>query len=225
MPVKEYLEPEETEKLESVATCLRDKLLVRLLRRLGCRVSEVLNIEVDQIDFTQRSVLIEHLKAHIKLECPKCSARLSKTSVFCPKCGSKVEKAIAQAKEFRRLRKLPIDQDTLNLIREYIERGGPVTKNGRQLLFDIGRQWAWEIFQDLAQKAGLPKLINPETGKVHHVSPHKLRDAFAIHAVKVNDTGDGIRLLQEHLGHQSIATTMKYRKVAGEELRDWFDKL
>jgi integrase/recombinase XerD len=36
--------------------------------------------------------------------------------------------------------------------------------------------------------------------------------------VKRDDSGDGLRMLQEHLGHQSIATTMQYRKVAGEDL-------
>ncbi len=35
----------------------------------------------------------------------------------------------------------------------------------------------------------------------------------------------GLRMLQEHLGHQSIATTMRYRKVAGQELKDWYEKL
>jgi integrase/recombinase XerD len=71
----------------------------------------------------------------------------------------------------------------------------------------------------------LPKLVNPETGKVHNVRPHRLRDAFATHAVKLDDSGDGLRLLQEHLGHVSFNTTAKYRKVAGEELKDWYSKL
>ena len=63
------------------------------------------------------------------------------------------------------------------------------------------------------------------TGKMHNVSPHGLRDAFAVHAVKLDDSGDGLRMLQEHLGHQSISTTMGYRKVAGGELRTWYKKL
>jgi len=33
------------------------------------------------------------------------------------------------------------------------------------------------------------------------------------------------RLLQEHLGHQSIVTTMRYRKVSGEEQKEWYEKL
>ncbi len=79
--------------------------------------------------------------------------------------------------------------------------------------------------KECAERARLPKLLNNETGKVHNVSPHKLRDAFAVNAMKRNDSGDGLRLLQEHLGHQSFNTTAKYRKVAGEEHREWYDKL
>ena len=60
---------------------------------------------------------------------------------------------------------------------------------------------------------------------MHNVSPHRLRDAFATHAVKLDDSGDGLRLLQEHLGHSSFNTTAKYRKVGGEELKDWYGKL
>jgi integrase/recombinase XerD len=57
------------------------------------------------------------------------------------------------------------------------------------------------------------------------ISPHRLRDAFAIHAVKTDDSGDGLRLLQEHLGHASFNTTARYRKVAGDEHREWYEKL
>jgi integrase/recombinase XerD len=46
-----------------------------------------------------------------------------------------------------------------------------------------------------------------------------------VNAVKTNDSGDGLRMLQEHLGHQSFNTTAKYRKVSGQEHRDWYDSL
>ncbi len=132
---------------------------------------------------------------------------------------------LAKEQEHRCQRVLPIDNQTLGMLREYIERGGPVDKGGKKLIFGINRHRAWQIVKECAEKAGLPKLINPETGRLHNVGPHKLRDAFSIHAVKRDDSGDGLRLLQEHLGHQSIATTMKYRKVAGEELKTWYGKL
>jgi integrase/recombinase XerD len=79
--------------------------------------------------------------------------------------------------------------------------------------------------KECAIKAGLGDLAYSESGKAHHVSPHRLRDAFAILAVKKDDSGDGLRLLQEHLGHQSITTTMRYRKLSGEEQKEWYGKL
>ena len=222
---KAYLEPSEVERLEKAAAYLRDRLLIRLLFHLGCRISEALGINIDDIDFNLGTVTIQHLKSRIKLACPQCGARLGKSHSFCPRCGAKVKEAVAQEQQHRRMRTLPLNSDTLEMLKGYIKRGGPVKQGGKRLLFGINRHRAWQIIKECAEKAGLPKLINPETGKTHNVSPHRLRDAFAIHAVKLNDSGDGLRLLQEQLGHVSFNTTAKYRKVAGEELKDWYDKL
>lgn len=222
---KAYLEPGEVKQLEEAGEYLRDKLLIRMIFRLGCRVSEALGISVNDIDFDQGLVTIEHLKIRLNLSCPDCDTRLSKTAKFCPGCGRKVEKAIAEEKEHRRVRTLPVDPETLGMIREYIDRGGPVSHNGKQLLFGINRRHAWKIIRDCAERAGLGDLLNPETGRKHGVSPHRLRDAFAVMAVQEDDSTDSIRMLQEMLGHASIATTMKYRKIAGGELRKWYEKL
>jgi len=132
---------------------------------------------------------------------------------------------IHKEQEHRRQRVIPIDKETLDILKEYIERGGPMMRDGRRLIFGISRHRACQIIKECAERVGLPKLVNPETGKVHNISPHKLRDSFAVHAIKLNDSGDGLRLLQEHLGHASFNTTAKYRKVAGEELKDWYEKL
>lgn len=222
---KSYLELEEVRKLEEAAECLRDRLLIRLLARLGCRISEALGIAVDDVDFAGSTIAIQHLKTRVRLSCPHCGSRLSRADRFCARCGFEVDRVISREKERRRFRTLPVDSDTLSLLKEYIERKGPVLRNGRLVLFGINRHRAWQIVRDCALRAGLPSLRNPESGRVHSVSPHRLRDAFAIHAVKVNDSGDGLRLLQEHLGHQSITTTMRYRKLSGEEQREWFDRL
>ena len=222
---KVYLGPEEIEQLEGAGGYLRDRLLIRLLFHLGCRISEALGIAVSDIDFGQGTVTIEHLKVRTNLSCPDCGTRLGRQASFCPGCGKRVEKAVANEREHRRLRTLPIDGDTLEMLRNYIDRGGPVAPSGRQLLFGINRHRAWQIVRECAIRAGLPRLVNPETGKVHYVSPHRLRDSFAVNAVKRDDSGDGLRMLQEHLGHQSITTTMRYRKVADEEHKAWYDKL
>ena len=231
-----YLQPEEVELLEDKAVswdprqrkwkpCLMYRLLIRLLFRLGCRVSEALGIGVDDIDFKQKRVTIQHLKTRVKLSCPECGARLSKMAKFCPGCGARVEKAVQEAAEHRRQRTLPIDDETLEMLKEYIDGGGPVSANGKQLLFGFDRRHAWHIVRECAERAGLGTLLNPETGELRGVSPHRLRDAFAVNAVKKDDSADGLRLLQEMLGHKSIETTMRYRKVAGEELERWYEKL
>jgi integrase/recombinase XerD len=222
---KTYLEIDDVRRMERTAIYLRDKLLVRLLFHLGCRISEALAISVGDIDFDQSTVTIEHLKTRLKLSCPRCGDRLSRTAKFCPGCGGRVEKAVAEEKEQRRKRTLPIDEDTLEMLREYINRGGPVRTNSKQLLFGLSRGRAWLIIRECAVRARLGQLVNPETGEVRGISPHRLRDSFAVHAVKVDDSGDGLRMLQEHLGHQSISTTMRYRKISGEEQREWYETL
>jgi integrase/recombinase XerD len=219
------LEPDEIAHLEKCATNVRDRLLIRLLFHLGCRISEALGILVEDIDLARGLVTIQHLKVRLKLSCPSCNAQLGRSHSYCPKCGVKVQDAVAQEKEHHRVRTLPIDPVTLAMLKDYISRGGPVSKNGKQLIFGINRHQAWKIMHDCANRAGLSKLVNPETGRTHGISPHKLRDAFAVYAIKRDDSGDGLRMLQEQLGHTSFNTTARYRKVAGKELREWYQKL
>jgi integrase/recombinase XerD len=223
--MKAYLDPCEVTLMGKAATNLRDRLLIRLLFHLGCRVSEALALTTEAIDFNRGTITIQHLKASLKLSCARCGQRLGRSHMFCPGCGIKVEKAQAEQQERRRQRVLPVDDETLKLLEEYVEGGGPVAKGGKRLIFGINRHRAWQVVKECAEKAGLPRLANPETGKMHNVSPHKLRDAFAVMAIKQDDSGDGLRMLQEHLGHQSFNTTAKYRKVSGKEHRDWYGKL
>jgi len=225
MAQKVYLEPEDVRLMERAAANLRDALLIRLLFRLGCRISEVLALKREDIDFAQGTVTIRHLKLRSKVCCPECRTRLAKSARFCPGCGEKVTVKVAGLRPRHRQRVLPIDNDTLAMLKEYFQRGGPVVKGRKTLIFGINRHRAWQIVRDCAEKGGLPKLVNPETGRLHNVSPHRLRDAFAVHAVKVDDSGDGLRLLQEHLGHQSFNTTAKYRKISGKEHKDWYQRL
>jgi integrase/recombinase XerD len=145
--------------------------------------------------------------------------------MFCPKCGGKVGKVQADQQERRRQRVLPVDIDTLKLLEGYIQRGGPIVRDGKTLFFGINRHRGWQIVRDCGERAGLAKLVNRESGKIHNVSPHRLRDAFAVHAIKLNDTGDGLRLLQEHLGHQNFNTTARYRKISSTEHQEWYQKL
>jgi len=223
--VKTYLEPQEIKSLEEAATCLRDRLLIRFLFHLGCRVSEALSVRAEDVDIKQSTVTIVHLKRQVRLSCQNCGVRLGQSHKFCPACGKEVISTLSEERERRRMRTLPIDHETLEMLADYMRRGGSVLRKGNNLIFGINRHRAWQIIKECAGRAELPKLINPETGRIHNVSPHKLRDAFAVHAVKVDDSGDGLRLLQEHLGHASFNTTARYRKVGGSEHQHWYQRL
>jgi integrase/recombinase XerD len=223
--MKAYLEIGEIKQLENVTTCLRDKLLIRVLSRLGCRVSEALALQVSDIDFARHTVTILHLKKRIRLSCPKCKASLGRRHRFCPGCGDEVGRAVKRQQEQRRIRVLPVDKQTLDMLENYIGRTRSAFADNSVSIFSLNRHRAWQIVRDCARRASLPDLVNPETGRMRGVSPHRLRDAFSVHAMKLDDSGDALRLLQEHLGHNSFNTTAKYRKVAGEENRKWYEAL
>ena len=65
--MKVYLEPKEIEQMEQADEYLRDKILIRLLFRLGCRVSEAPALKASDIDFVRGIVTILHLKKRIRL--------------------------------------------------------------------------------------------------------------------------------------------------------------
>ena len=104
--VEAYLKPEDIRRSEEATSYLRDRLLIRLLFHLGCRISEALALKIEGIDLSQGLVTIARLKARIKLACPRCSARLSRNHSFCSGCGTRVEKIIAKQQEHQKMRTL-----------------------------------------------------------------------------------------------------------------------
>lgn len=124
--MKTYLDFRDVELMEKGADSERDRLLVRLLFRLGCRVSEVLKLKVSDIDYEQATITILHLKTRSRLTCPDCKASLARRHRFCPECGKEIGRIISSAREQRRIRILPVDENTLNLLKEYVARNKPV---------------------------------------------------------------------------------------------------
>jgi integrase/recombinase XerD len=78
-----------------------------------------------------------------------------------------------------------------------------VTRHGRPL----SRVGLWAIVKAHARAAGLPA----------RVSPHTLRHSFATHMLA---GGADLRVVQELLGHASIATTQVYTRVELSRLRE-----
>jgi integrase/recombinase XerD len=71
----------------------------------------------------------------------------------------------------------------------------------------LTRQGAWLILRAAAARAGLPEGI----------SPHVLRHSFATHLL---EGGADVRVVQELLGHASVATTQIYTLVTVDRLRE-----
>jgi len=234
--MKTYLEVSEIDLLEANAVtfdrraqawvpCLRDRLLIRLIFRTGCRVGEIVPLGVEDLDLDLAMVKVVKEKDRLQLFCPDCGQRLARSHKYCQGCAHELTTVEKRLQDSRRQRIIPLDPETVAMVKEFIDRGGPVMKDGRLLLFGITRVQAWRIISLAAKRAGLGPLVNPETGREHGVSPHRLRDALATHAVSVDGSTDGIRMLQEQLGHKNIGQTMRYKKVAGEEQKDWYGKL
>lgn len=82
-----------------------------------------------------------------------------------------------------------------------------VTKQGKR----IERIYVWKRIKEYAKKAGIQKKI----------SPHTFRHSFATHLL---DGGADLRVIQEMLGHATIATTDRYTHVSQKHLKEAFIK-
>ena len=75
----------------------------------------------------------------------------------------------------------------------------------------LSRQGAWGIVRHYGARVGL----------AGRLTPHVLRHSCATHML---DHGADIRVVQELLGHASIATTQVYTKVSAERLKRVYDQ-
>jgi integrase/recombinase XerD len=215
--LKTVLTPEDIDRLIEAAPTLRDKVIIRLLSRLGCRVSELVNIRIGDVDFRNGLIAIRPIKQVVRKICPRCSARVGKKNNFCPYCGHSLSEV--RVEENIRRRVLPVDKETLDMLREYLRLRR--TKSDR--VIPVSRQTVYFTIRKAAEDAGIPGLIHPETGREHYVSPHRLRDAFATQAISADPSVEGRVKLQHHLGHRSFETTAKYLKFARD--REWYDRI
>jgi len=156
---------------------MRDRALLELLYATGARVSEIVQLDVD--DAAHGDVLRVRGK------------------------GSKE-------------RIVPVGSYARAAVDAYVTRARPeLSHRGRATprLFlgargaPLSRQSAWLIIQSAAERAHLTS----------HVSPHTLRHSFATHLLQ---GGADVRVVQELLGHASVATTQIYTYVSVDALRD-----
>lgn len=114
-----------------------------------------------------------------------------------------------------RQRIVPLSPVSVTLLREYIsgQRADITPRPGNDDFCFLSRQGGalnrvmiFYIVRDLAARAGISK----------EVSPHTLRHSFATHLL---EGGASLRVIQEMLGHESIATTQIYVHVDTSRMR------
>jgi integrase/recombinase XerD len=113
---------------------------------------------------------------------------------------------------------VPLGSYARRAVDAYLVRARPMfSKRGRATpaLFlgvrgqRVSRQNAWLIIRQAAERAGIAA----------DVSPHTLRHSFATHLL---EGGADVRVVQELLGHSSVATTQIYTLVTADTLRDMY---
>lgn len=153
---------------------LRNLLILELLYSCGIRVSELVNIKISDIDFSNNRILIlgKGNKERFVLYGKVCSKLLDE---YLTNSRSKLNKN----SEYLLLNKF----------------GNKITDRAIRMIID-----------DIVKKSSL-KL---------NISPHTLRHTFATHLL---NEGADLKIVQELLGHENIATTGIYTHVSNEHLR------
>ena len=117
-----------------------------------------------------------------------------------------------------RQRVVPVGSYAVRAVAAYLVRGRPALAAGSRrasvspAVFlnarggRLTRQGAWGVLHAAAERARLAE-----------VSPHTLRHSFATHLL---DGGADIRVVQELLGHASVATTQVYTLITVDRLRE-----
>jgi integrase/recombinase XerD len=156
---------------------VRDRAVLETLYGAGVRVSELVGMDVDDVDLERGSVRV-----------------LGK--------GGKE-------------RDVPLGRYAREAIAAYLTTTRPAlaTARSRGALFlnrrggRLSRQACWAIIRRYAGVAGIDKRI----------TPHTLRHSFATHLL---EGGADVRVVQELLGHASVATTQVYTLVTEDHLRE-----
>ena len=121
-------------------------------------------------------------------------------------------------------RQIPLRSDVAKELGRYIESEG--MKLGDRV-FSLTRQRVNDIIREVAERAGFggKVLVHLDSNRKHYISPHKFRDAIAVHWLKTKGDAEGQKALQNMLGHADFNTTAKYFKLSLDDVKNVYDKL
>ena len=109
----------------------------------------------------------------------------------------------------RKQRTVLIDPDTITLLRSFCQGKDP-----KGLLIGLKPRQIQNVVKHYAKAAGVRW--------AEHVSPHRLRDTFAVHWVRHQGDLESLRRL---LGHNSLATTQRYLVFEFDEVKAQYDRI
>ncbi len=118
-----------------------------------------------------------------------------------------------QSRRYQRI--VPVDKNTLDLIEEYMQVYG--VKEGK--LFSITDRRVQQIVYEAGVRAGFPRVGSK---KFH---PHHFRHSHCVAWVRENQTMEGLRTLQQRVGHASMNTTAHYLQFAATQQAETVKKL
>lgn len=181
---------------ESVPYPLRDRAMLEFLYATGVRISELIAVQLDELDWVERTVRLVPARRKVRR---RGSGRAEAETV-----GPKGDK----------VRIVPIGRRALETLRVYVEDERPAVKGNdtQGMLFlnhrgrPLSRMGAWKIVRRYVRKASIAR----------KVTPHTFRHTFATHLL---DRGADLRAVQEMLGHSDITTTQIYTHVDPPYLR------
>ncbi|HTW89811.1 MAG TPA: tyrosine recombinase [Candidatus Binataceae bacterium] len=174
---------------------LRDRAMVELAYGSGLRVSELVGLELHQLDLGQGLVTVMGKGSKERLV-PIGSAAIKALRAYRKALEAERLARLAAIKTVgarRRRSAAGLAKPSSSVFITRLER--PMTRQG---FFKALKQWA---------------INNP---RLDWLSPHTLRHCFATHLV---EGGADLRAVQEMLGHSNIATTQIYTHLSKSHLR------
>jgi site-specific recombinase XerD len=205
----EFLEPEEVERIIDAAggktfKAMRDQAILELLFSAGLRVSELVGINRDRLNFESGELSVRGKGDKIRV-------------VFIS------DKAIKALKDYLEKR---TDIDPALFVRDekalkkFSAKGGSAFggKSKKMILSESPRRGdstSLRLTPRSIQR--IVKFYAKKAGIVKDVHPHTLRHSFATDLL-IN--GADIRSVQSMLGHSSITTTQIYTHITNQQLRE-----
>lgn len=160
---------------------LRDRALLELLYATGVRVGELVGMDVDDVNFDERLIMVRG--------------------------------------KGKKERLLPFGSKAVESLHAYI---------GKRTLINRGKIEENPIFLNYRGKRltsrSVERIVNKYIKRValrRKISPHSLRHSFASHLLS---RGADLRVIQELLGHESLATTQKYTHIDLGQLLEVYRK-